>query len=104
MAIPTDREAGPGQLLIHCPERRAVERRRAQEIEQAMRSSRREVRRVFWQCFRLAFAGVPIYAWSWHLTDPRMAEIAVASAFFVTYALPFFRWSAFHISRSDAFP
>ena len=93
----------PARLLSLSPQRQAFERKRAAEIEAGARLARREVRRVYWQCVALAFAGVPIYVWSWQLTDPRLAQIAVAAGFFVTYGLPFFRWLAFHIRRSEAF-
>ncbi|HEX7024768.1 MAG TPA: hypothetical protein VF187_08130, partial [Gemmatimonadales bacterium] len=60
-------------------------------------------RRTMWQCVALTFSGVPVYAWSWHLTDPRMADIAIASGFFLSYAAPFFRWLAWHVRGSESF-
>ena len=90
-------------LLSLSPERRAKERKYAEETEAAVRWNERRVRRVFWQCVALAFAGVPIYLWSWHLTNQRLAEVVTATAFFVTYGLPFFRWLSFYISRSEAY-
>ncbi|MGQ0549172.1 MAG: hypothetical protein ACT4PY_05855 [Armatimonadota bacterium] len=72
-------------------------------MEAAVRISRREARRVFWECMALAFLAAPIYGWSWHLTDPRLIQVAHAAAAFVNFGLPFFRWLVFHVRRSDAF-
>ena len=93
----------PRRLLSMSPEQQALESRRAREREAADRLSRREAHHVFWQCVGLAFAGVPIYVWSWHLTDSRSTQLATATAFVVSYGLPFFRWLAFYISRSEEF-
>jgi hypothetical protein len=51
----------------------------------------------------LSFAGVPFYAWSWHLTDPREVNVFVAGGFFISYALPFFRWLAYYVRTSEEF-
>ena len=91
----------PHPILSISPAQRVLESRRAREKEAADRLNRREVRNVLWQCVGLAFAGVPIYLWSWHLTDPRSTELAVATGMVVSYALPFFRWLAFHARRSE---
>ena len=90
-------------LLPVSAHRIAAERRLAREREAADRALERSRRRVFWQCVALSFAGVPLYALSWRLADDRMADIAVAAGFFVSYALPFFRWLAWHVKTSDAF-
>ena len=90
-------------LLPLSRERRAGEERRAREKEAADREGDRIRRRVFWQCFALSLTGVPIYALSWHLSDPHMVDIALWGGFFVSYALPFFRWVAFHLSNSEEF-
>ena len=89
-------------LLDLLPERRADEQRRALERETEHRLFERRRSRVFWQCVALTFAGAPIYLWSWHLTDHR-AEIAASFALLVSYAAPFFRWLAYHISESETF-
>lgn len=91
------------RLLDLSPERRAMEARRAQEYEESVRAADHARRRVLWQCVALTFAGVPFYAWSWHLTDPRQSELTVATAFLISYAAPFFRWLAHHVSESDSF-
>lgn len=98
----TDRST-PSPLLALPPDRQEIERRRVQEAEQAVRTSERETRRVMWQCVALSLAGVPIYVWSWFLTTPRMPSVAVTLAFVVSYGLPFFRWLAFHVHRSESF-
>ncbi len=90
-------------LLVQSSEQRRIEQERADQVEEGIRVSERESRRVFWQCVGLTFCGVPIYAWSWLLTEPGQPELAVAVALFVSYALPFFRWLAFVIRRSEAF-
>jgi hypothetical protein len=87
-------------LLDLSPERQAIERRRSAEAEAAVEASDRARRRVLWQCVALSFAGVPIYAWSWHVAEP---GISIALGFFVSYAIPFFRWLAYHVSHSDSF-
>ena len=77
--------------------RRDREARRAGEIEASNRYSERRGRRVLIECIALAFLGVPFYAWSWHLTDPRQVNLVVAGGFFISYALPYFRWLAHHV-------
>jgi hypothetical protein len=90
-------------LLGLDPDRIATEERRAREKEAAAQAFERTRSRVFWQCVALGFAGVPFYAWSWHLTDPRDVNLSVAAGFFISYALPFFRWLAYHVRTSDEF-
>ena len=97
---PTQAEA---PLLRLSPERRDAERRRALEQEKSVRRGRQKALQVFWQCIALSFAGVVIYAWSWHLTDPRRIDLAISLGFAVTYDLPFFRWLAYYISESEMF-
>ena len=92
----------PPLLPISAP-RVAAELRRARERDTAERELERRRRRVFWQCVALSFAGVPLYAMSWRLADNRTADMVVAAGFFVSYALPFFRWLAWHVNTSDAF-
>ncbi|HEU5217106.1 MAG TPA: hypothetical protein VFU23_00505 [Gemmatimonadales bacterium] len=84
-------------------DRHRMEQRHADQAEKAAHAAEREVRRVYRQCIGLAFAGVPIYALSWHFTDPSTTRLAVALALFVSYALPFFRWLGFIVSRSEHF-
>jgi hypothetical protein len=90
-------------LLPISAHRVAAEQRRAQEKETAVLAWERGRRRVFRQCILLSFAGVPLYALSWRLADNRTADLLVAAGFFVSYALPFFRWLAWHLKTSDAF-
>lgn len=90
-------------LLELDPDRVATEARRAREREAAEQTIERTRRRVLWQCVALSFVGVPFYAWSWHLTDPRSVNLSVACGFFISYALPFFRWLAHHITTSEEF-
>lgn len=90
-------------LLGLGPDRIATETRRARDKEAAERALDLGRQRVFWQCVALSFAGVPFYAWSWHLTDPRQVNLAVAVGFFISYALPYFRWLAHHVRTSDEF-
>jgi len=56
-----------------------------------------------WECVGLGALGLPVYLWSWHLTDPGQAELAVAAAFLVSYVGPFVRWAAYLVSRSEEF-
>jgi len=90
-------------LLDLDPDRIATEERRAREKEEADRAFGRTRNRMLWQCVALGFAGVPFYAWSWHLTDPREVNLSVAAGFFISYALPFFRWLAYHVRTSEEF-
>ena len=90
-------------LLGLDPGRIATEARRAGEKEAAEQAFERAKRRMFRQCIALSFAGVPFYAWSWHLTDPRAVNLFVAAGFFISYALPFFRWLAYHVRTSEEF-
>lgn len=90
-------------LVRLSPERLDRERRRAEDIEAQQRAYEGRRGRVLWQCAGLTFTGVPVYAWSWHLTDPSYSQIAVALALFLSYAAPFLRWLAYHIAESDSF-
>ena len=90
-------------LLPISADRMAAELRRAREQDAAERGLEGKRRRVFWHCVALSFAGIPLYALSWRLADDRAADIMVAAGFFVSYALPFFRWLAWHVKTSDAF-
>ncbi|MDQ5840664.1 MAG: hypothetical protein M3537_05880 [Chloroflexota bacterium] len=90
-------------LLPLSPERIATEQRRAREKEDAVRAFDRKRRRVMWQCVALSFTGVPVYVWSWHLADPRTVNLFVSAGFFMSYALPFFRWLAYHLRASEEF-
>lgn len=91
------------RLLRISAHRMATEQRRARERETAELAVARERRRVFWQSVSLSFAGVPLYALAWRLADDRIADLVVAAGFFVSYALPFCRWLAWHVKTSDAF-
>jgi len=90
-------------LLDLDPDRIATEARRAREKEAADQAFEQTRHRMLWQCVALSFAGVPFYAWSWHLTDPREVNLFVAAGFFISYALPFFRWLAYHVRTSEEF-
>jgi hypothetical protein len=90
-------------LLELDPQRIVTETRRAREKEEAEEAFERTRRRMLWQCVALSFAGVPLYAWSWHLADPRQVNLFVTAGFFISYALPFFRWLAHHVRTSDEF-
>jgi hypothetical protein len=92
-----------GRLLDPSTERDRREHRRAQEQAEDELADRRKRRRMLWQCVALTFIGVPVYAYSWHLTDPRQAEVAASAGFVLSYAAPFFRWLAYHISQSEEF-
>lgn len=90
-------------LLGLSPDRQAVETRRAAEQEEARLGYERKRKRLFWQCVALSLTGVPIYALSWRFTDPLQIDLAIAGGFFLSYALPFFRWLAYHVSNSEEF-
>ena len=90
-------------LLELDPERIAAEARRAREKEEATQAFERTRRRMLWQCVALSFAGVPFYAWSWRITDTRQVNLLVAAGFVISYAIPFFRWLAYHIRTSEEF-
>ena len=90
-------------LLGLDPARIAEEARRVRDKETAELSVERARRRMIWQCVALSFSGVPFYAWSWRQTDPREAGLLVAAGFFMSYALPFFRWLANHVGTSEEF-
>lgn len=81
----------------------AAETRRAAEKEAAQQSYERTRRRVFWQCVALTLTGVPVYALSWRFTDPLKIDLAIAGGFFLSYALPFFRWLVYHVRNSEEF-
>lgn len=91
------------RLLDLSPERRELELRRVREREAADLAFERKRRRVMWQCVALTFLGVPVYAASWGMADPRMTHLAAALGFFISYAAPFFRWLAYHVKTSEAF-
>lgn len=90
-------------LLGFDPGRVAAETRRAAEKEAAQQSYERTRRRVFWQCVALTLTGVPVYALSWRFTDPLKIDLAIAGGFFLSYALPFFRWLVYHVRHSEEF-
>lgn len=90
-------------LLGLDPDRIATEARRAAEREAAQLSYDRMRRRVFWQCVALTLTGVPIYALSWQFTDALKIDLAIAGGFFLSYALPFFRWLGYHVRNSEEF-
>lgn len=92
-----------GRMLDPSTERERRERRRAEQQAEDELVDRRKRRRMLWQCVALTFIGVPVYAYSWHLTDLRMAEVAISAGFVLSYAAPFFRWLAYHISESEEF-
>ena len=80
-----------------------AETRRSREQEEAHRSYDRKRKRLFWQCVALSLTGVPVYALSWRFTDPLKVNLAIALGFFLSYALPFFRWLVFHVRHSEEF-
>ena len=84
-------------------DRVATEARRAAEKEAAQLAYDRKCRRVFWQCMALTLTGVPVYALSWRFTDPLQIDLAIAGGFVLSYALPFFRWLAYHVRNSEEF-
>ncbi len=88
-------------LLVQSAEIRAREAARARERENAERGWQREKHAVMWQCVALSLAGVPLFGLSMHLDDGRRAELALAAAFVVSYAGPFFRWLVFHLKSID---
>jgi hypothetical protein len=90
-------------LLDLDPGRVAAESRRAAEREEAMLGYERKRKRLFWQCVALSLTGVPVYALSWQFTDPLKINLAIAGGFFLSYALPFFRWLAYHVRNSEEF-
>jgi hypothetical protein len=91
------------RLLVLPPEQLERETRRAAEQEAAEQATARTRMRVYGQCILLTFLGVPVYLYSWHLTDPRSSELAATLAFLVSYAAPFFRWLAYQINESGSF-
>jgi len=91
------------RLLDLPPEQQEKEARRAAEQEAAVRETARAHLRVFKQCILLTFLGVPVYAYSWRLSDPHASELTAALAFLVSYAAPFFRWLAYQVSQSESF-
>ncbi len=90
----------PG-LLTQSAEVREREAARAHEREDAERGWQREKRAVMWQCVALSFAGVPLFGLSMYLDDGRQADVALAAAFFVSYAGPFFWGLVFHLKSAD---
>jgi hypothetical protein len=91
------------RLVELSEERKALELRRADQQAADERASVRRRHRVYWQCVALTFVGVPVYAYSWHFTDPRQTQLAASAGFVLSYAVPFFRWLAYHISESEEF-
>ena len=75
--------------------------RRAREREAADLAWRRESSRVLWQCVLLGLLGIPVYALSWHLTDPRESAVAVAAGYCVMYVAPWLRWLIHHIRHAE---
>ena len=90
-------------LLELDPGRVAVESRRAAEQEESRLGYDRQRKRVFWQCVALSLTGVPVYVLSWQFTEPLKIDLAIAGGFFLSYALPFFRWLAYHVKNSEEF-
>jgi hypothetical protein len=90
-------------LLELDPGRVAVESRRAAEQEESRLGYDRQRKRVFWQCVALSLTGVPVYVLSWQFTEPLKIDLAIAGGFFLSYALPFFRWLAYHVKHSEEF-
>jgi hypothetical protein len=90
-------------LLELDPGRVAVESRRAAEQEESRLGYDRQRKRVFWQCVALSLTGVPVYVLSWQFTEPLKIDLAIAGGFFLSYALPFFRWLAYHVRNSEEF-
>jgi hypothetical protein len=90
-------------LLELDPGRVAVESRRAAEQEESRLGHDRQRKRVFWQCVALSLTGVPVYVLSWQFTEPLKIDLAIAGGFFLSYALPFFRWLAYHVRNSEEF-
>jgi hypothetical protein len=80
-----------------------AETRRSREQEEARLDYERKRKRLFWQCVALSLTGVPVYALSWRFTDPLKINLAIALGFFLSYALPFFRWLVFHLRHSEEF-
>lgn len=93
----------PEPLLFLPADRTAAEGRRAREREEAIGHIERSRRRLMWQCVGLTFCGIPFYAWSWHLVDPREAALYAAVGFVLSYAIPFFRWLAWLVATSEEF-
>lgn len=91
------------KLLDVSASRRQREQRRAEEVDALDRAAVRRDRGVLVQCIALAFAGVPFYAWSWHVSDPGLAQVWSALGFAVSYAAPFFRWLVYHMRTSEEF-
>ena len=89
------------RLLVQSDEARRREAARAHEREDAERGWLREKHVVMWQCVALSFAGVPLFGLSMYIDDGRRADVALAAAFFVSYAGPFFRWLVFHLKCVD---
>lgn len=80
-----------------------AETRRSREQEEARLGYERQRRRVFWQCVALTLTGVPVYALSWRFTDPLKIDLAITGGFVLSYALPYFRWLAYHVRNSEEF-
>jgi len=90
----------PG-MLVQSDEVRRREAARAGERQAAEQDWQRRKHAVMWQCVVLSFAGVPLFGLSMRIDDGRQADIALAAAFFVSYAGPFFRWLIFHLQSVD---
>lgn len=77
------------------------EARRAREREAEDLAWRRETRNVLGQCVLFGLLGIPVYALSWHLTDPRESAVAVAAGYCVMYVAPWLRWLIHHIRHAE---
>ena len=91
------------RLLDLSPEQQELERRRADQEEADQQAFERRRNRVLWQCAAFTFTGIPLYVWSWHLTDGRQSELAASLALVLSYVVPIFRWVFYHISVSEEF-
>ena len=90
----------PG-MLVQSDEARRREAARAGERQIAEQDWQRRKHAVLWQCVALGFVGVPLFGLSMYIDDGRRADVALAAAFFVSYACPFFRWLIFHLQSID---
>ncbi len=90
-------------MVVLSEARKAVESRRAAEVEATVREWRRTWRRVFAQCVGLALGGTVLYGVSFGLTSGTDAELVAAAAFLVGYVIPFFRLVFFFVKHADQF-
>lgn len=91
------------RLLDLSSEQQERERRQADQEQADQDAFEHRRGRVLWQCVALTFTGVPLYVWSWSLTDGRQSELAASFALVLSYVAPFFRWLAYHIRESEEF-